>query len=258
MSVNEQTTYRGSQGSNAWTFEEPRDDLQYVPARLLAAEARLSANVSSNNVLPLFLSEPEEPDRQEFACLAASRWPSIFGRICGLAVSVIAIWASAYNSDANSALIKKAGVFIGGAAGDRSAAHASANASPPRQQAEASAGAILSADHPAVPGEVPAATHSGNEAAARPKALEPERAAALMTRAKNLLSLGDIAAARLLLERVADAHEATAAFLLAQTYDPNVLGITDLRSIASDPAMTRDWYRKAASFGSINAQRRLA
>jgi len=80
---------------------------------------------------------------------------------------------------------------------------------------------------------------------------------ALMTRAKSLLALGDIAAARLLLERAAYAQDATAAFLLAQTYDPDVLGVRDTRSITPDPVMAREWYRKAASFGSADAQQRL-
>jgi hypothetical protein len=254
MSVNEQTTYRGSQGSSAWPFEEPRDARQPMPTG-----SRLVANVSSDNVLPLFLSEPHEPDQQEFPCLAESRWPSIFWRFCGLAVSAIAIVAAAYNSDAQSTLINRANISIGGAAGDQSAPHASANASPPRPQAEASAGVIISADHPGLLGEVPAAKpHTGNEVAAPPKPLASETVALLMTRVKNLLSLGDIAAARLLLERLADAHDAAAAFLLAQTYDPAVLGVTDSRSVTPDPAMARDWYRKAASFGSVNAQRRLA
>jgi TPR repeat protein len=104
--------------------------------------------------------------------------------------------------------------------------------------------------------QVPAA-RAGNEAAAPPKTLDAETLAALMTRAKNLLTLGDIAAARLLLERAANAQDATAAFLLAQTYDPAVLGVRDTRSITPDPVMARDWYRKAASFGSAAAQQRL-
>ena len=78
-----------------------------------------------------------------------------------------------------------------------------------------------------------------------------------MTRAKSLLALGDIAAARLLLERAANAQDASAAFLLAQTYDPAVLGVRDTRIITADPVMARDWYRKAASFGSADAQQRL-
>jgi len=199
----------------------------------------------------LFLSEVRELDQQQFACLAVSRWKSILGRICGLAVSVIAILAAAYNSDVRSALIDKS--TIGGAAGDRRAAHASSNASVPRSEA----GAIVSDEYVALLSEVPA-EHAQNEAAAPPKKLDAKTAAALTTRAKNLLALGDIAAARSLLERVANAHDATAAFLLAQTYDPTVLGVTDSRSITPDPVRARDWYRKAASFGSANAQRRLA
>ena len=104
--------------------------------------------------------------------------------------------------------------------------------------------------------QVPAAL-AGNEAAAPPKTLDAETLAALMTRAKSLLTLGDIAAARLLLERAANARDATAAFLLAQTYDPAVLRVRDTRSITPDPVMARDWYRKAASFGSAPAQQRL-
>ena len=63
---------------------------------------------------------------------------------------------------------------------------------------------------------------------------------------------------RLLLERAANARNATAAFLLAQTYDPAALGVRDARSTAPDPVMARDWYRTAASFGSADAQQRLA
>ena len=104
--------------------------------------------------------------------------------------------------------------------------------------------------------QVPAA-RAGNEAAAPPKTPDAETLAALMTRAKSLLTLGDIAAARLLLERAANARDAIAAFLLAQTYDPAVLRVRDTRSITPDPVMARDWYRKAASFGSAAAQQRL-
>jgi len=55
-----------------------------------------------------------------------------------------------------------------------------------------------------------------------------------MTRAKSLLALGDIARRDWLLERAANAQDASAAFLLAQTYDPAVLGVRDTRSITAD------------------------
>ncbi len=88
--------------------------------------------------------------------------------------------------------------------------------------------------------------------------LDADELATLLKRANGLIAIGDIASARLLLERVADAQEASAALLLAQTYDPAVLGTPDARSITPDPAKARDWYRKAARFGSQDAQLRLS
>jgi hypothetical protein len=90
-----------------------------------------------------------------------------------------------------------------------------------------------------------------------PRRIDPDELAALMKRAKGLMDVGDIASARLLLERAAGAHEAKAALLLAQTYDPAVLGTPDLRSITPDPAIARRWYQKAAELGSAEAQQRL-
>jgi len=87
--------------------------------------------------------------------------------------------------------------------------------------------------------------------------IDPDELAALLQRAKGLLAIGDITSARLLLERAADAQEAEAALMLAGTYDPQVLGVQDMRSITPDPAMARAWYQKAAQYGSADAKRRL-
>ena len=87
--------------------------------------------------------------------------------------------------------------------------------------------------------------------------IDPDELAALLTRAKSLLAIGDITSARLLLERAADAQEAEAALMLAGTYDPLVLGSQDLRSVTPDPAAARVWYQKAAQLGSADAKRRL-
>jgi len=46
----------------------------------------------------------------------------------------------------------------------------------------------------------------------------------------------------------------SAALLLAQTYDPAVLGAQDMRSITPDPAAARIWYQKAAQLGSSDAR----
>jgi hypothetical protein len=88
--------------------------------------------------------------------------------------------------------------------------------------------------------------------------IDADELANLLRRARGLIAVGDIAPARLLLERAADAQEAGAALLLAQTYDPAVLGTQDMRSITPDPAMARDWYQKAARLGSMDARQRLA
>ena len=90
------------------------------------------------------------------------------------------------------------------------------------------------------------------------KRLAADEVAALMKRAKGLIAIGDFAPARLLLKRAADAQEAGAALLLAQTYDPAVLGKQDMRSITPDPAKAREWYQKAAQYGSVDAQQRLS
>jgi hypothetical protein len=88
--------------------------------------------------------------------------------------------------------------------------------------------------------------------------IDPDELAVLMKRAKEMLGAGDIPAARLLLQRAADAQDPTAALMLAQTYDPDVLGTQDVRNINPDPEMARNWYQKAAQLGSTDAQRRLA
>jgi TPR repeat protein len=88
--------------------------------------------------------------------------------------------------------------------------------------------------------------------------IDAEELALLLKRAKGLLAIGDITSARLLLERAADAQEVEAAMMLAGTYDPQVLGTQDQRSITPDPAMARTWYQKAAQLGSADAKRRLS
>ncbi len=95
-------------------------------------------------------------------------------------------------------------------------------------------------------------------AAPPPRKLDADELATFLNRAKGLLAAGDIPSARLLLERAADAQDGSAALLLAQTYDPDVLGTQDARNIIPDAATARAWYQKAAQFGSADAQRRLA
>jgi TPR repeat protein len=90
------------------------------------------------------------------------------------------------------------------------------------------------------------------------RAIDKEELANLLERGRYLLSVGDISSARLLLERAAEAQEASAAFDLAGTYDPAVLGRSRALGIAPDLAMARLWYEKALKLGYSEAERRLA
>lgn len=105
---------------------------------------------------------------------------------------------------------------------------------------------------------VPAAPAPAAAVTAPVRRLDADELANLMTRGRALLQSGDIAPARLLLERAAEAGEASAALMVAQTYDPAVLGTQDARNITADPAQARNWYQRAAQLGSVDAQRRLS
>jgi hypothetical protein len=233
MSLTERTKYRRSLDPLA--FDEPRRGPQHA-----AYTSRPSTDFSVDDSIPSFLCDlPDQPDSREFAPLVSSQRTNILTRVVvgGLVVSAFAILVAIFNFDVTRVLIDKL-------------TSVPRLGTPSRED-------IVSAYHTALQSQAPAA-RTGNAAAAPSKTLDAETLAALMTRAKRLLALGDIAAARLLLERAANVQDASAAFLLAQTYDPAVLGVRDTRSITPDPVMARDWYRKAASFGSADAQQRLS
>jgi TPR repeat protein len=90
-----------------------------------------------------------------------------------------------------------------------------------------------------------------------PSRRSPEDIAALVKRGADLIANGDLAAARLVLRKAADAGEARAAMALAGTYDPVVLGRLNAHGMAPDAAMARSWYEKASRLGSTEAQQRL-
>jgi hypothetical protein len=117
---------------------------------------------------------------------------------------------------------------------------------------------ITTAYQSALQGRIPAAAAPPTAAPPPGRKLDADELATLLTRAKGLLAAGDIPPARLLLERAADAQESGAALMLAQTYDPDVLGTQDIRNITPDPATARTWYQRAAQLGSAAAQRRLS
>ena len=116
----------------------------------------------------------------------------------------------------------------------------------------------------ALQGRAPAAAAVAAAPVAEPPApepsihrLDPDAIASLLKRAEALIASGDLAAARLVLRRAADAGDARAAMTLAETYDPAVLEKLGVHGFVPDVAMARVWYEKARKFGSAEAPQRL-
>ena|ERR1043165_368508 len=87
--------------------------------------------------------------------------------------------------------------------------------------------------------------------------LDGEEVALLLKRGEELIQQGDIAAARLMLTRAAEAGEARAALTLGATYDAEMLRKLGVMGVAPDTSKARAWYEKAAQYGSGEATRRL-
>jgi hypothetical protein len=87
--------------------------------------------------------------------------------------------------------------------------------------------------------------------------LDADVIAALLKRADALIASGDVAAARLVLRRAADAGDARAAMTLGGSYDPAILEKLGVHGFMPNVAMARSWYEKAKKFGSTEAPRRL-
>jgi TPR repeat protein len=100
---------------------------------------------------------------------------------------------------------------------------------------------------------------AGNLAAVREENQTSVRAeiASSLSRGDALIASGDLAAARLVLRRAADAGDARAAMTLAETYDPAVLEKLGVHGVVPDLAKARGWYEKAKQFGATEATQRL-
>jgi hypothetical protein len=80
----------------------------------------------------------------------------------------------------------------------------------------------------------------------------------LVKHGENYLAQGDVAAARLVLGRAAEARDPRAALSLGATYDPAMLRQLHVVGVSPDVAQARAWYEKAAGYGSRDADARLA
>jgi hypothetical protein len=89
------------------------------------------------------------------------------------------------------------------------------------------------------------------------RALDPESIKLLMQQGDQFVASGDLASARLVFRRAAEAGDAAAALALGATYDPVVLAKIGVRGMGADVEKARSWYEKAKEFGSPDAPRRL-
>jgi hypothetical protein len=88
--------------------------------------------------------------------------------------------------------------------------------------------------------------------------LDSDGIAILIKRGKDLLADGDLAAARLLLRRAAEAGSVEGAFALGTTFNPVALQRLGAVGAVPDLAQARQWYQRAAELGSSAASQQLA
>jgi hypothetical protein len=89
------------------------------------------------------------------------------------------------------------------------------------------------------------------------RTLDPAEIELLMQQGEQFIVAGDVVTARIVFQRAAQAHDATAALALAATYDPIVLSKLGVVGMNADVEKARTWYQKAESLGSADAARRL-
>ncbi len=112
---------------------------------------------------------------------------------------------------------------------------------------------------PPAPSAAPAATRSLSLAAAVPSPPRVSEAARRLC-AQGLVALaaGDIAGARLYLERAAESGDARALLVLGETYDPATLARMGALGVKGEAAKARDYYAKALAAGMGAARERIA
>jgi hypothetical protein len=242
------------------------------------------------NSVPLFLSDydDDEPDPSEFITpVQKGRGSYISSRILAgvSATAALAILVAVFSSDAARDIIanaKDSGTAVLSAA---SAAAQPNPTQPTADPAQSKEPARLSAPENQTPGlrsattaavaptreDVKTALQSALQGDAAQAAavsepmipqdaihhLDPGEIASSLRRGNELIASGDLAAARLVLRRAANAGDAHAAMTLAGTYDPVVLEKLGVHGFVPDAAMARVWYEKAKKFGSAVAPQRL-
>jgi hypothetical protein len=243
------------------------------------------------NSVPLFLSDydDDEPDPSEFiTTIQKGRGSYISSRILAgvSATAAVAILVAVFSSDAardiiaNSRNSSTAVLSAASAAVQPNPTQLTAERDPAQSKdparlsaPENQASGLRSATTGAVPTreDVRTALQSAMQGDAAQAAavaepmipqdaihhLDPGEIASSLRRGNDLIASGDLAAARLVLRRAANAGDAHAAMTLAGTYDPVVLEKLGVHGFVPDAAMARVWYEKARKAGSAAAPQRL-
>ena len=106
----------------------------------------------------------------------------------------------------------------------------------------------------ATPARAPETKTAAPPVATSGSRLSAEEMAALLARGDNLLSVGDVASARLFYERAVDGGGGLAAIRLGETFDPLFLDRVHLSGARGDPGVALLWYRRARDLGAIDAE----
>jgi hypothetical protein len=237
--------------------------------------------------VPLFLSDRDgEPDPSEYVTpLRNTRGYSIASRLFSMSIAVggVAILFALFSSEATRGILdikaSIAAVLPAPSAAvqyDQSQPAAQGQLSRSSQPLAPENEAVGLRDTttttaPPTPEEVKAALQSALQGGAPQSAgdnersiaadavrhLDPNEIASSIKRANALIASGDIAAARLVLQRPAEAGDAHAAMTLAETYDPAILKKLSVHGVMSNVALARSWYEKAKKSGATEATQRL-
>jgi len=219
--------------------------------------------------VPLYLSDSDgepQPDEYISPSVPSRRRLSISSRILAVVcmAAAAAVLFALFSSDAmrdfvnvKASMASVASIFP--APSEAAPVIAMANVAPTRED-------MRNAYQSALQGQAPAAAALAEPQVqvqiqaplSPPHRIDPSEVAAALTRADTLIAGRDIAAARLVLQRVANDGDAQAAVILAETYDPEFLERLGAFGMASDIAMARQWYETAAKLGSAEAGQRLA
>jgi TPR repeat protein len=90
------------------------------------------------------------------------------------------------------------------------------------------------------------------------RALDPEEVKLLIKQGEQFVATGDLVTARTVLQRAAQAGDATAAVALGATYDPTVLTRLGVMGMGgADVEQARRWYQQAENLGSAEATKQL-